>query len=61
MDATTILMRFFFGAVHAGGWALRRGVPTPWGLALAVGIGVAAAAWGDKFLLGFMSLMRYFR
>ena len=61
MDATTILMRLMFGVVLAGGLALWGGVPSPWGLTLAVLIGVAAAGWGDKFLLGFMSVMRYFR
>jgi hypothetical protein len=61
MDATTILMRFVLGVVLAGGLALWGGVASPWGLALAVVIGVAAAAWGDKFLVGFLAVMRYFR
>ena len=61
MDATTILMRFIVGLVLAGGLALWGGVPSPWGLTLAVVAGGAAAAWGDKFLLGFMSVMRYLR
>lgn len=61
MDATTILMRFIVGLVLTGGLALWGEVPSPWGLTLAVVTGVAAAAWGDKFLLGFLSVMRYFR
>ena len=61
MDATAILMRFVFGVVLAGGLALWGGVPSPWDLTLTAAVGVAAAAWGDKFLLGFMSVMRYFR
>lgn len=61
MDATTIVMRFIFGGGLAGGLALWGGVPSPWGLTLALVIGVAAAAWGDKFLLSLMSAMRYFR
>ena len=61
MGAKTILLRFIFGVVLAGGWALWGGVPPPWGLALAAIAGVAAAGWGDKFLMGFMSLMRYLR
>ena len=61
MDATTILVRFIVGLVLAGGLALWGGVPSPWGPALAAAVGVAAAAWGDKSLLGFMSVMRYLR
>ncbi len=61
MDATPIVMRFIVGVALAGGLALWGGVPSPWGLTLAVVVGGAAAAWGDKFLLGFMSAMRYFR
>ena len=61
MGATTILLRFILGAVLAGGLALWGGAPPLWGLALATVVGVAAAVWGDEFLLGFMSLMRYFR
>lgn len=61
MGATTILLRFILGFVLAGGLALWGGAPPLWGLALAAGVGVAAAVWGDEFLLGFMSLMRYFR
>jgi len=61
MGATTILLRFIFGVILAGGGALWGGVPLPWGLALAAAVGLAAAVWGDKFLLSFMSLMRYLR
>jgi hypothetical protein len=61
MSATTILLRFIFGVVLAGGLALWGGVPPPWGPALAAVAGVAAAVWGDKFLMGLMSLMRYLR
>jgi hypothetical protein len=57
----TILLRFIFGVILAGGLALWGGVPPPWGLALAAAVGVAAAVWGDKFLLGFMSWLRYLR
>jgi hypothetical protein len=60
MGATTSL-RFIFGVVLAGGLALWGGVPLPWGLVLAAAAGVAAAVWGDEFLLGLMSWLRYLR
>lgn len=60
MDAT-ILLRFMLGVVLAGGLALWGGVPAIWGVALAVTVGIAAAVWGDKFLLAFMSLLKYLR
>ena len=61
MDAMTILLRFMFGVVLAGGLALWGGVPFLGGVIFVVSVGIMAAVWGDKFLLGFMSLMRYFR
>lgn len=57
----TIFLRFVSGVVLAGGLALWGGVPLPWGLALAAAAGVAAAVWGDEFLLGLMSWLRYLR
>jgi hypothetical protein len=30
-------------------------------LIFALTVGTIASIWGDKFILGFMSLMRYFR
>ena len=61
MDVVTILLRFIFGAVLAGGLALWSGVPLLVGAISVAAAGVMAAMWGDKFLLGFMSLMRYLR
>jgi hypothetical protein len=57
----TIVLRFIFGVVLAGGLALWGGMDFPTNLIFALGAGTAAGIWGDKFLLGFMSLMRYFR
>jgi len=61
MDTTTTLLRFIFGVILAGGLALWGGMLSPLGVILVAAAGVAAALWGDKFLLGFMSVMRYLR
>jgi hypothetical protein len=55
----TILLRFIFGAILAAGVALWGGIPFP--LIFVLIVGIMAGVWGDKFILGFMSLMRYFR
>ncbi len=57
----TVLLRFIFGVVLAGGLALWGGIPFPAGVIFVVTVGFVAAVWGDKFLLGFMSLMRYLK
>ena len=57
----TIILRFLFGFILAGGLALWAQLGVPTNLILALGVGTCAAIWGDKFILGFMSLMRYFR
>jgi hypothetical protein len=61
MDVVSILLRFMFGSVLAGGLALWGGVPLLVGVIFVAAAGIMAAMWGDKFLLGFMSLMRYLR
>lgn len=61
MNAVTILLRFIFAVVLAGGLALWGGIPFPAGLIFVVAAGVIAAVWGDTFLLGFMSWMRYLK
>ena len=62
MDAvTTLLLRFIFGAFLAGGVVLWGGIPPMFGVIFVLAVGIIAALWGDKFLLGFMSLMRYMR
>jgi hypothetical protein len=61
MDAVTLLLRFMFGAVLAGGLVLWGGIPFPAGVIFVVLVGIAAAVWGDRFLLWFMSVMRYLR
>ena len=60
MGATAILVKFIIGVVLAGCLVVWGGVPSLWGLALAAAVGGAAALWGDKFLIGFLSVMRYF-
>jgi hypothetical protein len=57
----TLLLRFIFGVILAGSIAVWVGLPFPAGIIAVVGVGLIAAVWGDKFLLGFMSLMRYLR
>jgi len=61
MDAVTILWRFIFGVVLAGGLVLWAGMPFLAGVLCIVSVGIIAAVWGDKFLLWLMSVMRYFR
>lgn len=53
------LTAFILGVVFAGGLALWGGIPFPAGFVFLVAVGIIASVWGDKFLLGFMSLMRY--
>jgi hypothetical protein len=59
--AMTILLRFIFGIILAGGLALWAHIPFPLDLVFVLSVGTMAAVWGDKFILVFMSLMRYFR
>jgi hypothetical protein len=61
MDVVTLFLRFMFGAVLAGGVVLWGGIPSVAGVISVVLVGIAAAVWGDKFLLWFMSAMRYLR
>ena len=57
----TIVLRFIFGVVLAGGVALWAHIPFPADIVFVLIIASMATVWGDKFILGFMSLMRYFR
>ena len=61
MDAVTILLRFIFGVVLAGGLVLWGGMPFLASVLCVVSAGIIAAIWGDKFLQSLMSIMRYFR
>ncbi|HKG60227.1 MAG TPA: hypothetical protein VKB05_10745 [Pyrinomonadaceae bacterium] len=56
----TILLRVIFGVILSGGLALWAGIGFPIDLVFVMSVGIMAAVWGDKFILGFMSLMRYF-
>lgn len=58
---TTIVLRFIFGFILAAGLALWVQIPLPFNIIFAVGVGTVAGLWGDRFILGFMSFMRYFR
>jgi hypothetical protein len=57
----TIVLRFILGSILAGGLSLWCLLDFPIGLIFTLTVGVMAAIWGDKFILGFMSVMRYFR
>ncbi|HSL54780.1 MAG TPA: hypothetical protein VK868_10320 [Pyrinomonadaceae bacterium] len=61
MSPVTLLLRIIFGVILAGSIMLLVGLPFPFDLIFVLSAGILAALWGDKFLLGFMSLMRYFR
>jgi hypothetical protein len=61
VDAVTLLLRFIFGALLAGGLVLWGGISPTMDVIFVVAVGIIAAIWGDKFLLGFMSLMRYLK
>ena len=61
MSLVTILLRFIFGVVLAGAITIPLGISLPLTIIFVLTVGTVAAVWGDKFILGFMSLMRYFR
>jgi hypothetical protein len=57
----TIVLRFIFGTILATAVALGCGLSFPLNFILVLGVATMAAVWGDRFILGFMALMRYFR
>ena len=57
----TILLRVIFGVILSAGLAFWAGIGFPIDLVFVLSVGIMSAIWGDKFILGFMSLMRYFR
>lgn len=57
----TIFLRFMFGVVLACSIAVWIGTSFLLILIFMVTAGIVAAIWGDKFLLGFMRVMRYLR
>lgn len=61
ISAMTVLLRFLFGVVLAGSLAVWIGTSFFVILIFTVTVGIIAAIWGDKFLLGFMRVMRYLR
>ena len=60
MSLLTIILRVVFGVILAGGLSLWAGIGFPIDLVFVMIVGVMAAVWGDKFILGFMSVMRHF-
>jgi hypothetical protein len=60
MSPVTILLRVVVGVILAGGLAMWAGIGFPVDLVFVMGVGIMAAIWGERFILGFMSLMRYF-
>jgi hypothetical protein len=61
MSLVTIVLRFIFGVVLAGALTIPLGLSLPLTIIFVLTVGTVAAVWGDKFILGFMRLMRYFR
>ena len=57
----TIVLRFIFGVILAAAVAVLVGRPFPFEVIFVLSVGTVAGIWGDKFILGFMSLMRYLR
>jgi hypothetical protein len=57
----TIVLRFIFGFMLAGAVVLWTQLDFPLNVLLVLSVGTIAAIWGDKFILGFMSVMRYLR
>lgn len=57
----TILLRFIIGVILAASLMISLGLPFFLDVIFVLSVGTIAAIWGDKFILGFMSLMRYFR
>lgn len=60
MSPVTILLRVIIGVILASGLAMWAGIGFPVDLVFVIGVGILAAVWGDNFILGFMSLMRFF-
>ena len=60
MSLLTIVLRVVFGVILAGGLSLWAGIGFPVDIVFVMSVGIIAAVWGDKFILGFMSVMRYF-
>jgi hypothetical protein len=61
IEDVTLLLRFIFGVIFAGGFVLWGGIPLRVGATFVVAVGIVATIWGDRFLLGFIALFRYFR
>jgi hypothetical protein len=60
MSPVTILLRVIIGVILAAGLAMWGGIGFPVDLVFVMGVGIMAAVWGDRFILGFMSMMRFF-
>ena len=60
MSPVTILLRVIIGVILAAGLAMWAGIGFPIDIVFVMSVGIMAAVWGDRFILGFMSMMRYF-
>jgi hypothetical protein len=61
LSVVTILFRFIVGTILAAGLALWLQFEFPLNVIFSLSIGIVTSILGDRFVLGFMSLMRYFR
>ena len=57
----TVILRFVFGVVLAGSLLWWIGIPLIASIIFVLLVGIIAAVWGDRFLMAFMSAMRYLR
>jgi hypothetical protein len=58
----TILLRFIIGVILSAAVLVPLGgLPLLLTLVLVLGVGTAAAVWGDRFILGVAWLMRFLR
>jgi hypothetical protein len=57
----TILLRFMAGAVLALSVAAYAGLDFPFIVVFVLAVGTVAAIWGDRFILGFLSVIKHFR
>ena len=60
MSPVTILLRVIIGVILAAGLAMWGGIGFPVDLVFVMTVGIMAAIWGDRFILAFVSLMRFF-
>ena len=57
----TIALRLILGGVLAAGLVMWGVIDFPYSVIFVLVVASISAVWGDKFILGFMSAMRYLR